>query len=101
MALEVAFIGQIVECSQVPFEDDWGELTNHVSGSMEDWSNVGSESCRCCWIWMLLGIGLDAAQSASSMPQSLVVYFSGVDRRSGWDLVQSMATPCRRRALMW
>ena len=43
-ALEVAFVGQIVECRQIPFEDDWedirgmreGRLTNHVSGSMED-----------------------------------------------------------------
>ena len=28
------------------------------------------------------------------MPQSLAVYFSGVDLRSGWDLVQSIVTPC-------
>jgi len=61
-----------------------GRLTNHVAGSMEAWSSVGSESWRCCWIWMLPGVGwLDAAQSASSMPQSLVEYCSGVDRRSG------------------
>jgi len=71
-----------------------GRPTNHVSGSIEDWSSVGSESWRCCWIWMLPGIGwLDAAQSASSMPQSLIVYCSGMDRRSGWDLVQSRVTP--------
>jgi hypothetical protein len=38
---------------------------------------------------------------ASSMSQSLSVYFSGVDRLSGWDLVQSMVTPCGRRALRW
>ena len=79
-----------------------GRLTNHVSGSMEDCSNAGSESCICCWIWMLLGTGwLDAAQSASSMPQSLAVYFSGVVLRSGWDLVQSIVTPCGLRALRW
>ena len=61
-----------------------GRLTNHVAGSMEDCSSVGSESCRCCWIRMLLGMGwFDAAQSASNMPQSLMVYLSGVDRRSG------------------
>ena len=64
-ALEAVFIGQIVECSQGPFEDDWedirgmpeGRLTNHVSVSMEDCSNAGSESCICCWIWMLLETG--------------------------------------------
>ena len=77
-----------------------GRLTNHVAGSMEDCSKVGNESCRCCWIRMLLGIGwFDAAQSASSLPQSLVVYFSGVERRSGWDLVQSFVVPCGRSAV--
>ena len=51
---------------------------------------------------MLLGTGcLDAAQSASRIPQSLVVYCAGVDRRSGCDLVQSMVTLCGRRALRW
>ena len=51
---------------------------------------------------MLLGTGwFDAAQLASKMPQSLTVYFSGVDRRSGWDLVQSMVVPCERRAVRW
>ena len=79
-----------------------GRLTNHVAGSMEDCSSVGSDSCRCCWIRMLLGTGwFDAAQSASRMPQSLVVYFSGVDLRSGWDLVQSMVVPCEQRAVRW
>ena len=50
----------------------------------------------------IAGIGwFDAAQSASNMPQSLVVYCLGVDRRSGWDLVQSMVVPCERRAVRW
>jgi hypothetical protein len=58
--------------------------TNHVSGSMAVWSNIESESWRCCWIRIWLEIGwLDAAQSASSMPQLLIVYCAGVDRRSG------------------
>ena len=75
-----------------------GRLTNHVAGSIEDCSSVGRESCRCCWIRILW---FDAAQSDSNMPQSLMVYFSGVDLRSGWDLVQSMVVPCERRAVRW
>ena len=51
---------------------------------------------------MLLGTRwFNAAQSASKMPQSLTVYFSGVDLRSGWDLVQSMVVPCEQRAVRW
>jgi hypothetical protein len=43
-ALKVAFIGQIGECSQVPFEDDWGGHAWHTSGETDKpcvWVNGG------------------------------------------------------------
>jgi hypothetical protein len=42
--LEVPFIGQVVESSQVPFEDDWGEHTWRASGEPDKpcvWVNGG------------------------------------------------------------
>ena len=42
--LEAAFIGQVVECSQVPFEDDRGGHTWHTSGETDEpcvWVNGG------------------------------------------------------------
>ena len=34
--MEVAFIGQIVECSQVSFEDDWRRHTWHTRGETDE-----------------------------------------------------------------
>jgi hypothetical protein len=76
-----------------------GWPTNHVAGLMEACRIVGSESCRCCWSRMLPETGwLEAAQSASSIPQSLTVYWSDVDLLSGWVFVQSRVTAWGRNA---
>ena len=40
-ALEVAFLGQIVECSQVPFEDD---RRGHT------WHTLGETNEPCVWV---------------------------------------------------